>query len=381
MLDWIKTQAVIMEDLVTNWGNHNTHTFNLEGLFTQQKALQHAFKTLNPSHSEVIPTEDDRLGNILVFKKRQKADTKILLMGHYDTVYPVDTGFSKVEKLNDTTLKGPGITDMKAGIVILLKALEAFEKAPESKHIGWTVVLTPDEEIGSPGSKKRFLEEAKDASVALVFEPTLPNTHLVSERVGSSNIHISVDGTSAHAGRAFESGKSAIHALADWIVSCRKQLAPDVIFNVGTISGGTGTNTVAPNAECTVNVRSHDKDVLQNTLELMKNKANSLSEEGLKLSVDVRTLRPPKPFDAPTETLFHQLRACANQLDLELNWEPSGGVCDGNDIAALGIPTIDTLGAVGNGIHTLEETLHIPSLVEKTMLTFILLQSLNTPKQ
>ena len=113
----------------------------------------------------------------------------------------------------------------------------------------------------------------------------------------------------------------------------------------------------------------------------MKETAETLSKDGLDISVDIKTLRPPKPFTPETETLFHQLKACANQLDLELNWEASGGVCDGNDISALGIPTIDTLGAIGKDIHTPNETLHLPSLVEKTMLTFILLQSLNTPKE
>lgn len=380
MLEWIRSQAVIMEDLVTNWGHHNTHTFNLDGLFRQQKALENAFKLLNAKLT-IQPTDDPRLGNILVFKKRAKADTQILLMGHYDTVYPVETGFTNVEKLDEHTLKGPGITDMKAGIVIMLKALEAFEKAPESKHIGWTVVLTPDEEIGSPGSKKRFLEEAKGASVALVFEPTLPNGNLVSARVGSSNCKISVVGKSAHAGRAFHEGKSAIHAVSEWVVNCRKKLMTDVIFNVGTIEGGTGTNTVAEEASCTVNVRSHNERKLNATLALLKSEAKVLSETDLRFNIDIKTLRPPKPFDTKTETLFHQLKSCAHQLDTDIDWEVSGGVCDGNDIASLGIPTIDTLGAVGSGIHTLNEQLHLPSLVEKTQLTFILLQSLNTPKQ
>lgn len=380
MHDWIKTQEVIMEELVTNWGNHNTHTYNLEGLFTQQKALQNAFKILNPT-TTVIPTESSKLGNILIFKKRKKADTQILLMGHFDTVYPKESGFTTVEKIDNETLKGPGITDMKAGIVILLKALEAFEKAPESKHIGWTVVLTPDEEIGSPGSKKVFLEEAKQCSVALIFEPPLPNGKLVSSRVGSSNIHVSVRGTSAHAGRSFHLGKSAIHALSDWIVSCRGKIAKNTIFNVGTIEGGTGTNTVAADASCTVNVRSNDPDTLNETLAMLKAEASSRNEDGLQFYVDVRTLRPPKVFDSATQTLFHQLKACANQLDLDLDWEASGGVCDGNDVAALGIPTIDTLGALGKNIHTPNETLHLPSLVEKTQLAFILLQSLNTSKE
>ena len=192
---------------------------------------------------------------------------------------------------------------------------------------------------------------------------------------------MSVTGKSAHAGRAFKDGRSAIHAIADWIVACRKTLPDGTIFNVGTIQGGTGTNTVAPHANCTVNVRSNDATKLNNTIEVMKETAETLSKDGLDISVDIKTLRPPKPFTPETETLFHQLKACANQLDLELNWEASGGVCDGNDISALGIPTIDTLGAIGKDIHTPNETLHLPSLVEKTMLTFILLQSLNTPKE
>jgi glutamate carboxypeptidase len=368
-----------MEELVTNWGHHNTHTSNLKGLFTQQKALEHAFEILNPT-TTIIPTEDSSLGNVLVFKKREKAETQVLLMGHYDTVHPESKGFTTVEKLNETTLKGPGVTDMKAGIVILLKALEAFEKEPESKHIGWTVILTPDEEIGSPGSKDIFLDIAKDCHVGLVYEPTLPNGKVVSARVGSSNVLVTVTGTSAHAGRAFKSGRSAIHALADWITACRSKLQDEIIFNVGTIDGGTGTNTVAPHAECTVNVRSNNNQILQDTLTLMQSEADALTEEGLSISVTVKTLRPPKPFDATTETLFHQLKACAHQLDQELDWEASGGVCDGNDIAALGIPTIDTLGANGSGIHTHNETLHLPSLVQKAQLSFVLLKSLNTPK-
>lgn len=377
MLNWINEQSTIMIDLVTNWASHNTHTKNTMGLRHLETALTAAFSNLG-GHIETIPFSHPtfEIGRAIKITKRPKAPIQLLLSGHYDTVFPATHPFQRVS-CQGNLLKGPGVLDMKGGLVIMLKALEAFEKFYATPTIGWTVLITPDEEIGSPCSKELIIHHAKLADIGLVFEPCLPNGNLVSSRKGSASFECVVTGKAAHVGRDFKKGKNAITALSDWIYYINNLQKPrDLTLNIGTIYGGQAINVVPDFATCQLNIRAEKKATMTEWMTILKDTAKAKSKSGIQIKLSPLSYRPPKPFNKPTQTLFYQLRSCASQLGFDINWQKTGGVCDGNLIADCGIPTIDTLGAEGEGLHTDQEYILIESLVRRTQLTATFLRSL-----
>lgn len=345
--------------LIEAWSSINSYSHNPEGLRRMLHVTKEAFSHLEPDASEILPFG-------LSMKKRAEAPVRIFLGGHLDTVFPPDHPFQKTTRLSSEKLQGPGVVDMKGGLVILLHALLAFENTPESKKVGWEIFLNQDEEIGSPHSTPFLQECAKRSAFALLFEPTLSNGAFVNERTGSSNYHLISKGKAAHAGRAHIEGKNAIYPLARLVTELEKLNSDQTLINVGRIKGGKALNIIPDFAEAGLNARSnHDLSSLL---------AEMAKKEGIAIS---RTsFRPPKPFDAKTQTLFELLRECGKKLQLEVKWEKSRGVCDGNTFGAAGVPTIDTLGAEGGGLHTDQEFIFIPSIEKKIALTTLLLQEI-----
>lgn len=314
-------------------------------------AAHAAFMELNPDHVEILPYG-------LFFKKRSKSPSQLFLGGHLDTVFPKGHPFQAATRLDENTLQGPGVLDMKGGILVMLSALLRFEQSNMAENIGWEIVLNLDEEIGSPYSTPFLQACAKRCDVALLFEPPLPDKALVSGRKSSSNYIGRSFGKAAHAGRHPEHGKSAIYPLAKFIAAIEN--LPFV--NVGVIEGGEALNIIPHHASAHINVRGE---------EAIAPLEAAAKEFGIKL--ERTSYRPPKPFDAKTEELFNLLKSCSKK---PLTWRETGGVCDGNTFGAAGVPTIDTLGVEGSGAHTEHEQIHLPSLEEKAELTFNLLEAL-----
>src|SRR5688572_19388352 len=192
-LPWLDAHAAPMADLLTRLANQNSASHNTQGLHQVATQLEQAFSPLNPDISERIQLEPAQtltpdaklihhdLGPCLHFAKRPTAPTRILLVIHYDTVYPPDHPFQSVTRIDDHQLRGPGVADAKGGIVVLLHALLTFERSPDANRLGWEVILNPDEEIGSPGSAPVLVEAAKRNHAALVFEPAPHPTPLVTQ--------------------------------------------------------------------------------------------------------------------------------------------------------------------------------------------------------
>lgn len=380
--NWLDTQKEEMISLVSQLAEINSGSTNAEGLNRVARLLEGRFGALSdPAYSSTDRQEGtsdlqrscEKSGPILLFHKRKEAPFKILLSGHYDTVFGPEHPFQHVHR-EQKRLCGPGVADMKGGLVIMLKTLEALEKFQIAEQLAWTVVLTPDEERGSPVSAPKLAEIAPGHAVGLVFEPSWPDGSLVSARKGSANVTLILKGRAAHAGRHFHEGKSAIYALAKAITKIEKLIRKNRTINVGTIEGGTSLNIVAENASCRINIRADREEEMEQVIEMITEIASSFPEISYEMIINTR--RPPKPFDQKTKNLFTLLKKCAKSIDVDLHWQPSGGVCDGNTLAAAGLPTIDSVGVVGGGIHTDQEYLMIDSLTERTLLMVLFLQKL-----
>lgn len=389
-LNWIDNQHDEMIKLLISWASINSHSDNLLGLVNMQSALQAAFASLEaPIQIVSLPprTSINHLGhlvekpqgNVLLIKKRPEAPIQVLLGGHFDTVYPADCPFQLVEKPHDDTMRGPGVTDMKGGIVILLKALEALERSPYRDHIGWEVFLNSNEEVGSIGMDDILEQCAKRKQVGLLFEPAFSDGALVSSRKGSATFTVIARGRAAHAGRDFHQGKNAITALANFIVNLDPLNYQDqgITINIGQIEGGGPINIVPDLAICRLNARALSADHLlyvHKTLEELIRKEEA--REGITMKLHRHSIRQPKPFDEKTGTLFASFSHCATELGFPLETRASGGVCDGNILSALGLPTLDTLGVVGGKIHTFDEYIQLSSLTQRCKLTTLFLMKL-----
>ncbi|MGE3954852.1 MAG: M20/M25/M40 family metallo-hydrolase [Parachlamydiales bacterium] len=337
-----------LEKRLKRWCEISSWSHDPAGLKVMQEALSVDFAPLD--------ADQERLGCGLIFRKRPSAPLQIYLGGHYDTYH--QTGWPVREE--GGRLYGPGVADMKGGLVILLEALTRLE-AQGGERVGWRVVLNGDEELGSPKSRPVIEEVAKGCHLALLFEPALPDGALINERKGSANYRIGVKGRAAHAGRDPEAGRSATHAL----IALFADLPAG--WNVGKIEGGEALNGVAESASALLNIR------YEAPFDLAGRIAHIEKSREVAITCETLSDRPPKPISAGTE----QLMGIIERLDPEVRWQKTGGVCDGNLVAAQGVPCLDTLGVVGGGLHTAEEYCVRQSLVERSRLAGDLLCGLN----
>lgn len=371
-LQWIENQHEKMINRIISWASINSGTQNLNGLAKMLDTLRKDFSSLQAEEKIV---ELEGFGNALLLKKRPNAQKQVLLVGHMDTVFGEDHPFQSVKR-KGVLLNGPGVADMKGGLSVMLTALEALEQTPLANEFGWEVWITSDEEVGSPSSSPVLTEMAKRHQMGLIFEPSFPDGTIVGQRKGSANYTLVAKGKPAHAGRNFEEGKSAIFALASTLKEIEKliQLHPKTSINVGMIQGGAAPNIVPEDASCLINVRSFSKNTLgQVDKTLHQIVENENQREGISLDLLINTTRPAKPIDSQTERMLQHLQMCGKEIGLPVAWKETGGCCDGNNLAAAGLPNIDTLGVVGGNLHTDQEYMEINSAVERAKLTALFL--------
>jgi glutamate carboxypeptidase len=379
-----------MRERVVRWCEINSGTGNLAGLERIAGELKRDFAVLGgavcqESLAPVISTDmrgrEERvpLGRALRVMKHPEAPLRVFACIHMDTVYPADHPFQAVTQVDDNTLCGPGVADAKGGLAVMLTALEALERSPHARWIGWEVLINPDEEIGSPGSAPLLERAARENHVGLVFEPTLPGGAMADRRRGVGNFTFVVRGRAAHAGRDFASGRSAVVAAAELVTRLHaiNEALAGVTVNVGRLEGGSVPNVVPDLAVCRANVRTtlpSDEPAIRATLDDIVTMI--ASRDGIAVQLDGGFSAPPKIPDDRTQALMRHLDACGRELGLSLEWRASGGACDGNRLAAAGLPTIDTLGPRGGDIHSPTEFLLLDSLTERAKLTALLLLKL-----
>ena len=296
---------------------------------------------------------------------------QLLFTGHMDTVFAADHAFQDVFWREEGVLGGPGVADMKGGLAVLLAALKAVETSPVSEGLGYEIVINSDEEVGSPGSAPLIAAAAKGKKAALTYEPSaLPDGTLAGARPGSGNFSLVVTGRSAHAGRNPEEGRNALLAAAELALILERSKAGGLSVNPARIDGGGPNNVVPDHAVLRINMRPQtqaDQDRAQSALEDAV--ASVAAARDVRINLHGGWGRPPKPLDSKAEKLFALVRDCGADLGQSIGWRDSGGVCDGNNIAACGVPVVDTMGVRGGAIHSDAEYLIAESLVERSQLS------------
>jgi glutamate carboxypeptidase len=386
VLDHVAARETAIVGRAVDWANVNSGSRNAAGLARMLDLLESAAA---PLAAEVVrlPTagsssvgDDGRVrteahADALKISLRPNASVQVILTGHYDTVFPADSAFQTVATRADGALNGPGIADMKGGISVMLAALEAFETHPDKTRVGWTVLLSPDEEIGSPASAPLLAELGARGHVGMTYEPALADGTLAGARKGSGNYHLIVSGKAAHAGRAFDEGANAVAGAA--ILAARLHALngqrEGVTVNVAKIAGGGPLNVVADNAVVRFNVRVPDKDAANWIEAAVRGIAAEPPLPGLTLDLHGGMTRAPKPMDASQSALFEAVRETGALLGQTIAWKPSGGVCEGNNLHAAGLPNIDTLGVLGGDIHSDQEFAWPASFVDRAQLSALIL--------
>ena len=370
-----------MLDQVTAWAAINSGSRNLVGLAEMAGLLADAFAAL-PGEielQEAAPVEamaaDGRLnpvehGRNLHLRVRPAAPVQLLFTGHMDTVFGADHDFQTVFWRADGVLGGPGVADMKSGLAVMLAALRAVEGAGVPQ-LGYEVVINSDEEVGSPGSATLLAEAAQSKKAALTYEPSaLPDGTLAGARPGSGNFSLVVTGRAAHAGRNPEDGRNALLAAAALAIRLAEGKDAGLKVNPARIDGGGPNNVVPDKAVLRVNLRPATPADEARAKALIAAAVWAVSEEH-EVSIEAHGGfgRPPKPLDPRALRLFELVRRAGADLGQQIGWRDTGGVCDGNNIAACGVPVVDTMGARGGAIHSEEEFLIVESLVERAQLS------------
>ncbi|MBO0749568.1 MAG: hydrolase, partial [Porphyrobacter sp.] len=305
---------------------------------------------------------------------------RFLLTGHMDTVYPVDHPFQGGTWLDADTLNAPGAADMKGGLAVILHALLAFERSEAAHSVGYDVLINSDEETGSLSSAALIAELARGKVAALTYEPAaLPDGTLAHERGGSGNYSVVVTGRSAHAGRNPQEGRNAIVAAAALALELKALEHGDLTVNPAKIDGGSANNVVPDHAVLRFNIRPKSREAAAAfERELAALLRNIEADQGVATRLHGGITRPPKPVDAQAQKLFDLVADTSAALGRPLGRQASGGVCDGNNIAACGVPVVDTMGVRGGAIHSPDEYLIVSSLAERAALSAVVLHRLAT---
>jgi glutamate carboxypeptidase len=297
----------------------------------------------------------------------------VLLLGHLDTVWPTGTLTTMPWREADGRYWGPGVLDMKAGVVIALAALNTLREMKLARPV--TLLLNSEEEVGSPISRKITERLALESAAVLVLEPAQGLAYKTA-RKGVGQYHVEVTGVGAHSGVDFERGHSAVLELAKLVqtISGFTNLTRKLTVNCGVIAGGTRSNVVASSAYAEVDVRiakASDAAYVEKLFRGIK-----VSDPECKLTITGGINRPPMERKAGTIALFKRARAFAAELGFVLEEAATGGGSDGNFTAALGVPTLDGMGAVGDGAHAAHESVVIEHLVPRTALLAAMIASI-----
>jgi len=373
------------------WSAINSGSFELTGLKLMRALLLDAAAALPGDIAEVELEPSERVrpdgeviaiehGASIRIRVRPEAPVQVALTGHYDTVFPAAHPFQKPWR-DGAMLRGPGTADMKGGIAVMLAALQAFEATPGEKRVGYEVLLSPDEEIGSMASAPLLAALGAKAHVGMTYEPALADGALVDARKGSGNFSLIVKGRAAHVGRAFNDGRNAVIAASEAALALNalNGKRDGVTFNVGAIDGGSAVNVVPERAVLRFNIRSPDAEgAAWGEAEARRIAAAVDAHEGISAHLHGGITRPPKPLDEKQRTIVGWTHAAGAALGLDLKFQASGGVCEGNNLAAAGCPNIDTLGPCGGGLHSDQEFALISSFSERAKLSFLMLAGLNS---
>ena len=342
MIDSIDGEAMCEQAL--RWSAINSGTGHLEGLAKMASELSEAFSAL-PGEVELVDPAPV---------------TAIDGDGH------------------DHTVNGPGTADMKGGIAVMLHALMAVERSGRGEMLGYDVLINADEETGSLSSAPLIEQLAQGKYAALTYEPAAtPEGTLAHARGGSGNYALTIKGLAAHAGRNPQDGRNAVLAASDIALKLEKLQQEDISINPAKIEGGSANNVVPDHAVLRFNIRPKAPDAAERFAQQLTEVIGTVQQSReVEIAVHGGISRPPKPVDRKAQALFDLVRECGAKLGQDIDWKSTGGVCDGNNIAATGVPVVDTMGVRGGKIHSADEFMIVPSLKERAALSALVISRL-----
>lgn len=369
--------------LLEQWCNVNSGSGHGAGLERMRGLLRAEFARSFPGAvidepAAEAPDHNPPGAKALRVRLRPDAPVQVLCSGHYDTVYEQNDPFQTCRWLDADTINGPGVADMKGGIVTLLATLQTFEQTPHAARVGWEVLLTPDEETGSHGSAALFQSTAPRHHFAFVFEPARPSGDAVHSRKGTGNLTVRCHGRAAHAAKVPNDGRNAIVALAEYLVAVAQIPAgmPGVLVNVGNIrGGGAATNVVPDLAEAVVDVRITrvaDGAPLLARFAALAEPINA--RDGLRIEILGGFNRPPKECLPQEEKVFAEWQRAAADLGVPaFSWIHAGGGSDGNLLTVAGLPNLDGIGPVGDHLHSAREYCKVNTIPPRAQIAALFL--------
>ena len=368
-LDWVNQQQAPMERLIAELVNISSHTPDRDGNTRVATHFADAARALTKGGLDggVVRSASGKYGDHVVFANG--GGHAVLLVGHHDTVFPKAAfdGFRE----DGTLLRGPGVLDMKGGLVVVAYALGALAHAGVLDRIPVRFVSISDEEIGSPEGRSLILEACKSSSAALVFESGRAGDQIVTRRKGLGGLSVVAHGKAGHAGNAHADSVNAIWAMSRFVDRAQQLTNYDrgVTVNVGRIAGGIGKNTVPDRAEALVDFRyltAPDGEALLAGLREAAREA-AAGVAGARIEIEGGITRAPLERTDASGALLGEYAACAHAAGLGTAEAPLiGGGSDANTVAQAGIPAIDGLGPRGKGFHTVDEFIERDSLLPKT---------------
>lgn len=364
-LAWLASRRPSMEQLLAEVVRQNSFTANRDGVNAVASVFEAELARLGLA-VERVPSE--RFGDHLYFES-SAGDAPVFLIGHTDTVFPPGAyPDADTWRVDGDIARGPGCLDMKGGLVIALFGLAALREAGLLSRVAVRGMFVGDEEVGSPESQPLLRERARGAACGLGFESGRAKDLIVTGRKGTASLVALATGVAAHAGVEPEKGRSAIWALARFVDRAQQLSAParGVSVTVGTFSGGTTKNTVPDRARCEVDLRyltPEDGEALFRDLERI---AEDAAFDGTRIALERSSHRPPLVRTDASAALAAEYGACQREAGLGDGEAPlTGGGSDAATTAAVGVPSIDGLGARGIGFHTPNEQIELSSLVPK----------------
>lgn len=299
----------------------------------------------------------------LVIRNRDVEEYDFLFLGHNDTVFPVGTVAKRQFKIQGNIATGPGVCDMKSGLLSMYEVAKEFKNTP----LNICIVINSDEEISSIFSRDLISEMAKKTKYALVFEPARKNGNIVAERKGLIKYEILFKGKAAHAGVAPQNGINAIVEASRWVLEISKlnDLANGHSINVGVIQGGFGVNTVPDKAIIKFEGRSHDMTHFENISQKLEELKENPYVPGIEIEVKEIGYRPPLILNDRSRELLSKFEKIKNEMNIVAEWEKTGGGSDANFLGIFGVGVLDGVGPIGGNSHEADEYLDISSIEER----------------
>ncbi|NQV69651.1 MAG: M20 family metallopeptidase [Pseudohongiella sp.] len=386
---WLDSQEDNMVEMIERITNINSGSLNKAGVNAMADIFSRELRQLGFSVSTLpgdfieMPSCPGSNYNIdvadHVLASRAGSGTRLLLMGHLDTVFPSDSPFQTFRREGDM-MYGPGVSDMKGGLVVMLYALKALNEFGFLQDKAITLLLNSDEEIGSLSSRKYLEQQALLHDYGLVYEP---GSSLIRQRKGLGQARFVVRGKASHAGAAHEQGRSAIKELAYKIVEIERMTDYEsgVTVNVGIINGGEARNTISPCAEALIDLRYPEPqqglDAIAQFEDIFASVYSYAVDSGELTTESWTNLHRPAKIPTPeSDYLLEKTLSISKLLGQSIGVGDSGGGTDGSLTQAVGLPTLDSLGGSGSGTHSNREQGQISSLVERAKLSAVLIHRL-----